>query len=252
MKKSQISILNIDVLNIRMNELLDSFNTGILFTPNIDHTVQLQRDYEFYQAYKSADYIVLDSQVLFLLYKMRKKSFQEKIAGADFFPLFCEFHKNNSEIKIFLLGALDDVAAGVLDKINKKINREIIVGAYSPSHGFYKKLEESKYAIDLINKSGATTLAVAIGAPDQEKWIYRYKNMMPGIKIFFGLGATLDFIVGKQKRAPLWMQRMGLEWFYRLIHEPRRLAKRYLVHDLKFFYYYFLELLNLYKDPFAD
>ncbi len=109
------------------------------------------------------------------------------------------------------------------------------MAAYSPSFGFEGDEEECLEIIERVNKSGATVLVVGVGSPKQEKWIYEYKEKLSGIKLIFSLGATIDFEAGNLKRAPKWMSDCGFEWLYRLLCEPRRLWKRYLINDLPFF-----------------
>jgi len=246
-----IKLLNLSISNVTVSDFCNALQEGVIYTPNIDHFVLLQRDREFYDAYMSADIVLLDSQVMYLLYKSIGFPIKEKISGADIFPLFCDFHRLNSNMKIFILGGLQDVAQRVKTIINKKLQNKMIVGALSPSYGFEKKQQECNEIVDIINNSGATVLIVGVGTPKQEKWIYQYKNLLPNIKIFMGVGATLDFIVGDQKRAPLILQKCGLEWLYRLIHNPRKLASRYLIRDIAFFVYFFQERLNVYRNPFG-
>jgi len=159
---------------------------------------------------------------------------KEKISGSDFFPDFCRYHKDNEDIKIFLLGAKEGVALKAQEKLNTKLGREIIVGAHSPSFGFEKNEQKCLEIIEKINNSGATVLAVGVGAPKQEKWIYKYKDKLPNIKIFLAIGATIDFESGNKPRAPKWVTEMGLEWLHRLLSEPKRLWKRYLIGGLIF------------------
>ena len=104
----------------------------------------------------------------------------------------------------------------------------------------------------MINQSEATVLAVGVGAPKQEKWIYKYKNFLPNIKIFLAIGATIDFEAGNIKRAPKIVSNLGFEWLYRLLSEPKRLWKRYLVDALPFFWLILQQKLNLYKKPICE
>lgn len=247
-----IRILNIDIVNTTTDKLLKELTKGVVFTPNVDHLVKLQQDELFYRAYQHADVILLDSQVLFYLYRCVGKKFKEKIAGVDFFSMFCYYHRHHEEITIFVLGGLGNVAEKVRHIVNSQAGRSLVVGAYSPSIDFDRKPEENETIIQQINNSGAIVLAIGVGAPKQEKWIYQHKHRLPNVKIFLAIGAALDFISGVQKRAPVWMQNAGLEWLYRLLQEPRRLFKRYVITDVKFFYYFFLERLHLYKNPFGD
>ena len=99
--------------------------------------------------------------------------------------------------------------------------------------------------------TGATVLAVGDGAPKQEKWICKYKDRMPNVRIFLAIGATIDFEAGNVSRAPKWMSDTGLEWLYRLVMEPNRLWRRYLLEDPLFFWLVLKQKLNLYAAPIA-
>lgn len=77
----------------------------------------------------------------------------------------------------------------------------------------------------------------------------KYRNRMPGVDIFMGLGATIDFEAGTLKRAPAIWQKIGMEWLYRCMKEPKRLFKRYFIDDMQFFYYFILQLLGIYRNP---
>lgn len=231
-----VNILNVGIDNLLLSEVLEKLKSGIVFTPNVDHIIKLQNDRDFYQTYDLADYRLCDSQILVYASKFLGTPIKQKISGSDFFPAFYSYHKNNEEIKIFLLGADKGVAVQAQEKINSKVGRQIIVGAYSPSFGFEKNEEECLEIVGIINESGATVLAVGVGAPKQEKWICKYKDLLPNIKIFLAIGATIDFEAGNVKRSPQWMSQAGLEWLYRLSSEPKRLWKRYLVEDLPFFW----------------
>ena len=148
------------------------------------------------------------------------------------------------------IGAKSGIAAKAMERINEKVGRQIVVGAHSPSFGFEKKEQECEDIIEIVNKSGANVLLVGVGAPKQEKWIMRYRGRMPNVKLFMALGATIDFEAGTLKRAPMFWQKIGMEWLYRVLKEPRRLFKRYFIDDMQFFFYYVKQLLGLYKDPF--
>jgi exopolysaccharide biosynthesis WecB/TagA/CpsF family protein len=161
------------------------------------------------------------------------------------------YHKDDADCKIFLLGAKEGVAAKAMERINAKVGRQIVVGAYSPSFGFEKNEEECKEIVNIINKSDANVVLVGVGAPKQEKWIMKWKHLMPGIKVWMALGATIDFEAGNVKRAPKIYQKLAMEWLYRFTREPKRLFHRYFVDDMKFFWYFGKQLLGIYKDPFA-
>jgi len=214
-----------------MREVLDCLQQGVVFTPNVDHLVKLQKDQLFNEVYSVADYRLCDSKILIYAAKFLGSPIREKISGSDFFPAFYEYHRRNLGIKLFLLGAQTGVAAKAQCRINSKIGREIVVGSYSPPFGFETDAAECDRIIQMVNASGATVLAVGVGSPKQEKFIYTYKDRFSTIKIFLAVGATIDFEAGQVNRAPKWASDAGLEWLYRLLLEPKRLWKRYLLDD---------------------
>lgn len=242
--------LNTHIQIITQTKLLEDLKKGVLITPNVDHLIKLQKDKEFYDVYQKAEWVVCDSKILYLLSKLLKNPLPEAIPGSSFFTAFYEYHKDDPNCKIFLLGAAEGIAAKAQRNINKKVGREIVVGAHSPSYGFEKKPEECEELIRIVNASGANVLLVGVGAPKQEKWIMKYRDRMPNIDIFMGLGATIDFEAGTLKRAPIFWQKIGMEWLYRCLKEPKRLFKRYFIDDMKFFYYFGQQLLGIYKNPF--
>jgi N-acetylglucosaminyldiphosphoundecaprenol N-acetyl-beta-D-mannosaminyltransferase len=247
-----IKLLNTDLDNLPMTELLQQLKRGVVFTPNVDHLVRLQRDQSFFEAYQIADYRTCDSKILHYVSRWLGTPICEKISGSDLFPAFYWHHRQNKAIKIFLLGAAEGVAAEAQRRINAKVGREVVVGAHSPSYGFEKNEAECQMLVDLVNQSGATVLAVGVGSPKQEKFIYQYRQQFQTIDIFLAIGATIDFEAGNISRAPKWSSELGLEWLYRLLSEPKRLWRRYLVEGPLFFWYLLLQILHLYVPPFTQ
>ena len=247
---NSIRILNVHINNILAEKLLLQLNKGVLVTPNVDQIVKMQSDREYYEIVKKAEWVICDSRVLLLCSKLAGTPLKEAIPGSSFFPAFYEYHKNDEDYKIFLLGAMDGVALKAQERINQIVGREMVVGAYSPSYGFEKKTEENDQICEMINESGATVVLVGVGCPKQEKWIDAHKDKMPGVRIWMALGATIDFEAGNIKRAPIFWQNIYMEWFYRFLQEPRRMFRRYFIDDPKFFWYFGKQLLGCYKDPF--
>jgi N-acetylglucosaminyldiphosphoundecaprenol N-acetyl-beta-D-mannosaminyltransferase len=247
-----VRILNIQIDNLSTQELLEKLTSGVVYTPNVDHLVKLQKDSSFFKVYNAADYRVCDSKVLMYVSRFLGSPIREKISGSDLFPAFYEYHKDNPDVRIFLLGAKEGVAAAAQQRINEKVGREIVVAAHSPSFGFEKDEAECDHILDMIRESGATVLAVGVGAPKQELFIHKYKDQLPNIKIFLAIGATIDFEAGNVKRSPKWISEAGLEWLYRLISEPKRLWRRYLVEDPLFFWLVLLQKLNVYTNPLRN
>ena len=248
----KIHILNIDVSAITEHELLERFHQGVLFTPNLDHLVRLQKDKEFYRDYRRADWIVCDSRILLLCSKLLGKSFPEAVPGSGFFHVYCDYHKDDANCRIFLLGSKENTANLAMEKINSRLGRNIVVDALSPSMGFDQNEDECRLIVERIKRSGANVVLVGVGSPKQEKWIMKWKDQMPNVKTWMALGATIDFESGLSHRPPMIWRRLCMEWFYRFLHDPRRLFRRYFIDDMKFFWYFFKQLIGVYKDPFAE
>ena len=248
----KIPILNIEVLDIARKELLEDLQDGVLVTPNVDHLVKLQSDKSFYDAYRSAEWVVCDSRILYMLSKFLRNPLKETISGSDFFPAYYTYHKDDEDCRIFLLGGRKGAAQKAMANINAKVGRNIVVGEYSPAYGFERAVCECTRITDIVNASGASVLLVGLGAPKQEVWIFKYRHLMPRVRLFMALGATIDFEAGTLKRAPKIWRSLCLEWFYRFIKEPERLFKRYFIDDVRFFGYFGKQLLGIYKNPFQS
>jgi N-acetylglucosaminyldiphosphoundecaprenol N-acetyl-beta-D-mannosaminyltransferase len=230
----KVDILGVPIDNLSMEDLLHNLRKGTVFTPNVDHLMNARKHKDFGRAYSVADYKLCDSQILFFASRFLGSPIIEKISGSDLFPAFYEYHKENPDITIFLLGGLGASSQQAQANINKKINRNIVIDAYSPPVGFDQDEEECLRIVQRINQSGATVLAIGVGAPKQEKWISQYRQYLTSVNIIFAIGATIDFEAGLVPRAPRVVSLMGVEWLYRLMMEPKRLWKRYLINDLPF------------------
>jgi N-acetylglucosaminyldiphosphoundecaprenol N-acetyl-beta-D-mannosaminyltransferase len=249
----KISLLNTQIDNLTQIELLESLRSGgVVFTPNVAHLVTLQHRPDFYQAYQSADYQICDSQLVRLAAKLLGTPIREKISGSDLFPAFYRYFAQDAGTQIFLLGAAAGIAHRAMTKINQQVGRTIVVAAHSPSFGFERDAAECDRIIELINASGATVLAVGVGAPKQELWIAQHRDRLPQVKTFLAIGATIDFEAGNIQRAPKWMSEVGLEWFYRLAKEPRRLWKRYFGDALPFATLIWQQATHQYQNPWYD
>jgi exopolysaccharide biosynthesis WecB/TagA/CpsF family protein len=246
-----VTILNIGITRITEAELLRSLDRGMLITPNVDHLVHLQKNREFYQAYQSAEWVICDSRIIYFLSKLLPEPIPEAIPGSSFFRSYYTWHRNDDGCRIFLLGAAEGVASRAMENINKTVGRDIVIGTHSPSYGFEKNAAECEEIVDIVNQSGATVLVVGAGGVKQEIWLSRYRHKMPDVKLFMALGATIDFEAGNVKRAPLTVRKLGMEWLFRLMMEPKRMYKRYLVNDPVFFLHFARQLSGIYRNPFT-
>jgi len=135
---------------------------------------------------------------------------------------------------MFFLGAAEGVAAKAAENLRQKYPGLNVVGSYSPPFGFEKNAQEMQKIIAMIKKAKPHILIVGLGCPKQELFMLNNRDAL-GVPLSLGLGASLDFEAGNIKRAPKWMSDNGLEWLYRIIQDPARLAKRYLVDDMAIF-----------------
>lgn len=241
---SRMKFLNIEVDNLTMDEAVETIDKLIInrkpsyvVTPNVDHIVKLETDEEFKEVYKNADLILADGMPLIWISKINKTPIKEKVSGSDLFPEICKLAARK-EYRIFLLGAAEGVAEKAARNLERKYKGINIIGTYSPSYGFEKKEDEVNSIIKIINEAKPDILAVGLGAPKQEKFIYKYKDKL-NVPVSLAIGASIDFEAGNIKRAPVWMQKSGFEWLYRLCKEPKRMFKRYIIDDMLIFKIHF-------------
>jgi N-acetylglucosaminyldiphosphoundecaprenol N-acetyl-beta-D-mannosaminyltransferase len=244
----QSRLLNAWVDALTIPEIIDRLDEGMLFTLNPDHLYHLQRNPDFAAAYADAVMVSSDSKYVYWALGLIGRAIKCKTSGSDIVPAFYRHHAQNPDMSIFLLGAKPGIAQIALERINRIVGREIVVGALGPSFGFVNDEKETAEAIDMINASGAKCVIVGLGAPKQEVWIHRNRHRMPGVRIYMGVGAVIDYEAEAVSRAPGWMNRNGLEWVYRMATEPRRYWRRYF-RTMEFFWLVAADRMGLYKFP---
>jgi N-acetylglucosaminyldiphosphoundecaprenol N-acetyl-beta-D-mannosaminyltransferase len=223
-----LSILNVKIDKINFNQVLEEVESFVnskkphqIATVNSEFIMAAQKDKEFMKILNSTDLSVPDGVGQIWASKFlygKENKLETRIAGVD---LVWEIAKKASENNwsIYFLGAKPGVAKLAANRL-KLLHRNLKIAGIS--------IGEPKYSVDQvvksIHKSGADVLLVAYGAPKQEKFIFDNLNKM-GVKVAIGVGGSFDFISGVQKRAPLWMRKIGFEWLYRLIREPKRIGR---------------------------
>jgi exopolysaccharide biosynthesis WecB/TagA/CpsF family protein len=246
----KVRLLNVDVDDITMEELLDSFDEGMLLTLHVDMIVKLQRDRDFFKILPHFCPITCDSQILMAAARVLGTPLRERVSGSDFFPRYYMKHKDDPRVTLFICGGRPGVAARAANNINVRVGRKMVVGTYSPPFDYDRRPGEVDRMIDRINSSRATVLLVGLGAGRQEKFIVRYRDRLPGVKVFLPLGGTIDYEAQILKRPAPWVTDRGLEWLYRLVNEPRQRWRRYLIHQPPVLWYLAKQRLGMYKDPF--
>lgn len=178
--------------------------------------------------YNSADLTLCDGVPLLWASRfLGKGRLRGRVTGLDLLPAFIErcYEKNYS---MFFLGAAENVALQLQEKLERNYPGIRISGVYSPPYADKFSDEENQKIIQLINQADPDIVWVSLTAPKQDFWIYEYGSQLTS-RITIGIGGALDVAAGRIKRAPVWMQRNGLEWFYRFSREPKRLFRRYFI-----------------------
>lgn len=216
-----------------VNRYIQAGGEYYVVTPNSDIIIKMQNDAELKYICDNADLILTDGQIVVKLSRWLKNPIKERVCMTDFVWDICDL-ANEKDYKIFLFGGKDNVLKKATQNIKKRYPKLNIVGSYSPPFGFEKNENQLAEANKRIKRSNADILIVFLGCPKQEKFIYNNKDKF-NVPISFTMGGCVDFIAGNVTRAPVWMQKAGLEWFYRFLQEPKRMFKRYFIDDIKIF-----------------
>lgn len=240
MALNRISFMNTHLDNVSLKEAIEYIEKCILerkighvITPNVDQIVRIEKDNYFRTICENCELLLVDGHPLMWIAKWYGTPLKEKICGSDLVPQLCDLAAQKG-YSVFLLGAAEGVAARAAENLKQKYPGLNVAGVYSPPYGF----ENDKNEIEKINKllydSKADMLFVGMGVPKQD--IFIYENMHKyQIPMSFSIGATIDFEAGVQKRAPKWINHIGMEWLYRLLQDPKRMFKRYIINDMQIF-----------------
>jgi N-acetylglucosaminyldiphosphoundecaprenol N-acetyl-beta-D-mannosaminyltransferase len=235
-----VHLLGLDIHNFTMpetllaiGEIVERRTVAFAVTPNVDHTVKFRNSAQFREFYAKASLVVADGVPLLWAARLLGTPLKARINGTDLFERSCEFAAQRG-YSVFLLGGSPGAAASACEVLTQRHPSLKIAGWDCPPFGFYKNAEQNIAIQKKIRESRADILFVGLGAPQQEQWMCDYAEGA-GVAFAIGVGVSFSFVGGLIPRAPVWMQRNGLEWLWRLAKEPRRLWKRYLLEDLPFF-----------------
>lgn len=212
----------------QIERLVAAGEGGSVFTPNVDHVVTAEDDEEFRRAYDAASLSLADGQPLIWASRLLGTPLPEKVSGSDLvWPLVQRAASRGW--RVYLLGGAPGVAAAAARRMETELG-VCVAGVDVPEIDVASPDPAGVAAAERVRAARPHLVLVALGAPKQERWIHRnLERMRPSVVL--GVGAALDFVAGRVRRAPRWMSRAGLEWLHRLARGPRRLAKRYLLKD---------------------
>ena len=205
----------------------------LLVTPNADHIIKLEKDKEFAALYESADLITTDGTPLLWIAESFGCPIREKVTGSDLLPAVCERAAKEGR-SIFFFATSDELIEKASRRLKEKWPKLKLAGGYAPPMGFERDEKEAERAVKAINKADADILVVGLGSPKSEKFIARNRARLK-TRVALPIGAAIAFVAGETKRAPLWMRKVGLEWFFRFLQEPGRLFRRYFIEDMRIF-----------------
>ena len=219
------NILGLNFDDVTMEEalaigegFLDGDRPAVVVTPNAEIGYDAARDPEFCALLNRADLMLPDGAGVVLAAKLRKTPLKEKVAGIDFARNMLDVFARRGT-KLFLLGSRPGVAEQAAEKMKELAPGLEICGT---ADGYFK---DETPVIEQIKASGAQAVFVCLGAPKQEKFMLDHRDELPAVRLMAGLGGSLDGFAGNVKRAPDWMIKTNLEWFYRLCKEPSRIGR---------------------------
>lgn len=232
----RITLMGCQVDNLTMEETLGRIEGFIQsglphqhVVVNVDKLVKASRDPELRRIINDCALINVDGMPVVWASRLLGKPLKERVAGVDLFEALMR-RAGEKGWRVFLLGAREEVVSAVASTYQRKYPKLVLAGY---RNGYWKGEAEEAEVARQIRDSRADLLFVAISSPKKEQFLGRYQAEMK-IPFAMGVGGTFDVAIGRVRRAPLWMQRWGLEWFYRFLQEPRRMFRRYFIDDMAF------------------
>lgn len=240
--RKRITILGIEIDAVTMEEAVEEFRRlvarktpSLACSLHVDLCMKIQRDPELRAIYKGADLVLVDGTPMMWAARFLGTPLPERVSGSEFLLAFCLTAAREGH-RIFLLGAAPEIARRAKDWLEGHYPGLAIAGTYSPPLGFERDPGENAHIVRIVRQAKPDVLFAALGPSKQEKWLARFHDELE-VPVSMGIGSSFDYLAGRLKRAPVWLQQMGLEWSYRLMQEPRRLWRRYLLDDPPFVFH---------------
>jgi N-acetylglucosaminyldiphosphoundecaprenol N-acetyl-beta-D-mannosaminyltransferase len=212
-----------------IGRLIDRGEPGYFITANLHYAMLSARQPRLVTVNRNAHFLAADGMPLVWASRWRRRHVPERVTGADLVPAMCQLAAERG-YRVFLLGGTPGVNQRAAEALQKRFPELAIVGLESPP---FRELTPTENAalVARIRAARPDILLIAFGQPRGELWIADHYRAL-GVPVCVQIGASLDFLAGKVGRAPHWLQKIGFEWAYRLLREPRRLSKRYAANAL--------------------
>lgn len=201
-------------------------------TGNLDHLALLQKDHTFQEIYSEAALVLADGMPIVWLSHLNPDTapLAERVAGSDLLFELCRASAWTGT-RLFFLGGLPEAAERAAVVLRERFPGVHICGTYCPPKETFQTQAEQEKIAQKVRQAAPDILLVGFGAPKQEKWIARYKVVL-GVPVSIGVGGSFEMAAGMVRRAPRWIQKIGMEWGWRLMQDPKRLYKRYICRDM--------------------
>ncbi len=245
--RRRIGILGVPINNLTLDEAVEILDLYIqegsfrqIATANVDFLIKARQDNELMEVLHHCSIVLADGMPLIWASRLLGTPLRERATGADLVPRLVELAAARS-YSIYLLGAEENHSRAAAEWIRKTHPKARLVGRYSPPLADLEEMDH-EYILRSIEQARPDILLVAFGNPKQEKWLAMHRHRLR-VPVCVGVGASLNFLSGAHRRAPLWMQNCGLEWLHRLSREPMRLAPRYVSNAAGLLRYFSWQLL---------
>lgn len=231
--KTNINVTDMDKTIAYITEHLEELRGDYICVSNVHTTVMAFRDESYRKVQNSGAMALPDGQPLSIVSRRRGYSEAQRVPGPDLMPEILRLSEDKG-YRHYFYGSTPETLERLRKVLLDRFPRLQIVGMDAPP---FRPLteEEDQEAVRRINESGADFVWVALGAPKQEKWMYEHRGRVNGLMI--GVGAAFDFIAGTVRRAPMWMQKLCLEWVYRICQDPKRMFPRYVSTNFAFLWH---------------
>ena len=235
-----INILNLNCTKKLLQENIKELKGEYICVSNVHTTVMSYEDEDYKKVQNEAILRLPDGAPLSIISRIKGFKNAERVTGPDLMRVIFEDSDIESYTHYFY-GSKNETLKILEKNLLSDYPKIKILGKYSPP---FRQLtqEEDRKIVEEINSLNPDFVWVGLGAPKQEKWMNQHKNKINGLMV--GVGAGFDYFAGSIKRAPNWMQKLSLEWLYRLMQEPNRLFKRYFVTNSKFIYFYLKDIIR--------
>ena len=244
----EIKIINSDLENLRIQieqDLNIERETIHIITFNLDFYYTAEHNKIFRSICGTAELVVPDGHGITSLLLLKHKQNIKRITGNELFELLLDI-SNKKKLKVAFVGSTPEVMAGLTKKVGLKYPDLKIAAALTPPLNFETDDKINNRVVNELTLSGADILFAALGSPRQEIWLNNYKTIIRP-KVCIGVGAAFDFYTNAKKRSPAFLQVIRLEWFWRLLNEPGRMFRRYIINDIPFFIKHAIKILLNYE-----